>query len=259
MVLAPHGVDSLYVNLNHPSLLLDLLTNNPAQAGSVPPSGSHLVPLNIDVKGPYPLGCHLGFDDQNHHQLVTQTANSGDFNLTNTPDNGPQVFGQSSSAAADSASALPTASTTGAPAGATTVFVSSVPQDASSGVSTGAIAGIVVGALAAVASVIGALFFLCIRKRRRDRRRIDAEDSIQEDSSRGHSRNVSESQAFMVGEMAADPKPRAELMADTQPVMEKDGEEQRVELPTKGEPEGPVEMEASLPYEGRMKGRSLKR
>ena len=121
--------------------------------------------------------------------------------------------------------------------------------------------GIVIGAILGVGSVLGALLYLCLRKRRRDRqRRNDAKttSTIGEDKSAV----ISESQTFMVGEMATDPTPTAELVAATKPVLEKDGEQQRAELGTEweGEAEGtPAEMEGSGGFGGGSGRKDLRR
>ena len=218
------------------------------QSGSVPSSGWHLVYLNLGIDAPYPLSCHLGFDNQTHIALSTPNGTSGTFNLTNAADSDPQTFGLSTSMAATSATA--TSTSTGAAAAVTTVVVNST--DSTSG---GTIAGIVIAVVFGVAIVLGALIFLCLRKRRIDRRRRGATTGT---ASEDTETRAPDAQGFFAGEMAADHKYQSELPAEPKPVVEKDGMPQPAELPTEQVSEGPLEMEGSNTFLGRLRGMSLK-
>ena len=219
----------------------DLADTSTDQSGSVQPSGWHLVTLNLGLNAPYPISCHLAFDNQSHMALTTTNANSGTFNITNVADPSPQIFGLSTSIAA-AASAAATSSTTSIALAAATSNGNNT--NTSGGTSAGAIAGIVIGVVVGVGIVLGALIFLCLRQRRRNRRR------------RG---GVQTATGNFGGEMASDQKQQSELPAEPQPAVEKDGVQQPAELPAEGEPEGPVEMEGSTTFIGRLRGLSLKR
>lgn len=133
---------------------------HPDQSGSVPPNGWHLVPLNLGLAAPYPITCHLAFDDQHHTALTTNSSNSGTFNITNVSDQNPQVYG-----AGDSLVAPSTASAGTAPTGTETADPNSF--DSGGGLSDGDIAGIVVGTVLGLGVVVGLFVFFCLRRRRR--------------------------------------------------------------------------------------------
>ena len=230
----------------------DLADTSTDQSGPVPASGSHTVPLNLDLHGRYPISCHLGFDDLNHEALTTETSNSGTFNITNVPDNNPNIIGPSTSVAAPAATASKT--TSSAPTSATTVVVNDTTVVST--MSQGEIAGLVIGVLFGVGIILGILIYLCLRKRRRNRRRKGEATSVSAEEAKG---TVTGPTDFFAGEMAADEKQKSELPADTKPVMEKDGVQQPAELSTEREPEGPVEMEGNNTFLGRLRGKSLKR
>ena len=161
--------------------------------------------------------------------------NSASFNITDVADTVPKIVGPSASTAAPSA----TPSNTNVAGG---VVVQSDSSASSSGLSAGAIAGIVISVVLGLGIVLWALWFLCLRKRRRDQAKgalgyfVNKLGTKNDDLS-----DPSGGQPVIIRETSTDWKQPGILPELNDNVIQK----LPAELPMDGEPYEPPELEGS--------------